>query len=66
MHIIQPKHTKLPSAEAETLLKKFNINLSQLPKISKTDPALPVDVDCEKGDIIKVERPDEIYYRVVI
>jgi len=38
--------------------------LSQLPKISKKDPALPEGV--ETGDVIKISRPNEIYYRVVI
>ena len=64
MHVIQPKHTKLSSDEAEKILRKFNITLTQLPKIAKSDPALPED--CEKGDIIKIDRPDEVYYRVVI
>ena len=66
MHIIQSKHTKLTPAEAEKILKKFNITLAQLPKISKNDPALSDDEDYEKGDIIKISRPDEEYYRVVI
>ena len=67
MHLLQPKHTKLNPDEADKVLAKFNIALSQLPKISKKDPALPED--CETGDIVKIERKGdfaEIYYRVVI
>ena len=67
MHVLQPKHTKLTSSEAEELIKKFNISLAQLPKISKKDPALPEG--CSKGDVVKIERTgdlSEIYYRVVI
>lgn len=67
MHTIQPKHIKVKPEEVEKLLKKFNIALSQLPKISKKDSALPEN--CETGDVIKVERKGdtgEIYYRVVI
>ncbi|MDP2946498.1 MAG: DNA-directed RNA polymerase subunit RpoH/Rpb5 C-terminal domain-containing protein [Nanoarchaeota archaeon] len=64
MHTIQPKHTKITSDEVEKILKKYNLSLTQLPKISKNDPALPEN--CEKGDIIKINRPDEVYYRVVI
>jgi len=67
MHILQPKHTKLSSNEAEKLLVKFNIALAQLPKISKKDPSIPEG--CNTGDIVKIERTGniaEVYYRVVI
>jgi DNA-directed RNA polymerase subunit H len=67
MHALQPKHTKLSSDEKEKVVKDFNIALAQLPKISKKDPA--VSEDCQKGDIVKVERKGdvaEVYYRVVI
>ena len=67
MHILQPKHTKLSSDEADKVLTEFNIALAQLPKISKKDPALPEG--CETGDVVKIERKgeaDEIYYRIVI
>ncbi|MFA4960628.1 MAG: DNA-directed RNA polymerase subunit RpoH/Rpb5 C-terminal domain-containing protein [Candidatus Pacearchaeota archaeon] len=64
MHVTQPKHTKLNPDETKKLLDSLNITLAQLPKISQKDPALPED--CEKGDVIKIERLDEIYYRVVI
>jgi len=64
MHALQPKHTKLSSSEAEKLLNKFNVALAQLPKISKKDPALPEG--CETGDIVKISRSGEEYFRVVI
>ena len=64
MHVLQPKHTKLNSNAAEKVLNEFNIALIQLPKISKKDPALPAD--CKTGDVIKISRADETYYRVVI
>jgi DNA-directed RNA polymerase subunit H len=68
MHILQPKHTKLSQQEAKELLAKFNLSASQLPKIKKSDPALPTD--SKPGDIIKIERKNEgnktIYYRIVI
>jgi len=50
--------------EVEKLLKKYNIALSQLPKISAKDPSLPEE--CESGDVIKIERMEETYFRVVI
>ncbi len=64
MHILQPKHEKMNSNEVEKLVAEFNIALSQLPKISKKDAALPEG--CETGDVIKISRPNEVYYRVVI
>jgi len=67
MHTLQPKHTKVKPEEVEKLLKKFNIALSQLPKISKKDSTLPEN--CSTRDVIKIERrgeTGEIYYRVVI
>ncbi len=64
MHALQPKHTKLNSEESEKILKKYNLSLTQLPKISLKDAALPEG--CVKGDIIKIERGEEVYFRVVI
>jgi DNA-directed RNA polymerase subunit H len=67
MHVLQPKHTKLKSEEAEKLLSKLNISLAQLPKIKINDPALPEN--CQVSDVIKIEREMDgkkvIYYRVV-
>ena len=67
MHALQPAHKKLSSSDAEKILGELNIAHSQLPKISKKDPAIPEG--CETGDVVKIERTGdyaEIYYRVVI
>jgi len=68
MHILQPKHSKLKQEEVKKLLSEFNISLSQLPKITSEDPAIPEG--CIAGDVIKIERKnnDKLvnYYRVVI
>ena len=68
MHILQPKHTKLKPDEVKNLLDKYNISLSQLPKIKHNDSAAPEG--CSVGDVIKLERKEEdkinIYYRVVV
>lgn len=67
MHILQPKHTKLKPQEIKDLLEKYNISLSQLPKIKSTDAAIPQG--CVPGEVLKIERKSEdktyIYYRVV-
>ncbi len=68
MHILQPKHSKLKSDEAQKLLSDLNISLSQLPKIKLEDPALPSG--CKVGDVIKIEKKEEgktiVFYRVVV
>jgi len=68
MHILQPKHTKLKQEEVDKLLLKFNISLTQLPKIKITDPGLPEG--SELGDVIKIERVIDnkvsVYYRVIV
>jgi DNA-directed RNA polymerase subunit H len=68
MHILQPKHTKLKPDEVKKLLDKYNISLSQLPKIRVDDPALPEG--CTPGDVFKIERKEGdkliVYYRVVV
>lgn len=68
MHVLQPKHTKLKPEDIKKLVAKYNISLSQLPKIKLDDPALPEG--CFPGDVIKLERKEEdkiqTYYRVVV
>ena len=63
-HILQPKYKKLDAKEVESILNQYNIGLSQLPKISSKDAGLTEKMD--KGDVIKIEREDSVYYRVVI
>ncbi|HLC31850.1 MAG TPA: DNA-directed RNA polymerase subunit RpoH/Rpb5 C-terminal domain-containing protein [Candidatus Nanoarchaeia archaeon] len=68
MHILQPKHTKLKPDEVKVLVEKYNLSLSQLPKVLFTDPTLPEH--SVAGDVIKIERKEDdgtkIYYRVVV
>jgi len=68
MHTLQPKHTRLKVDEIKKLLEKYNISLSQLPKIRVEDPALPQT--CSVGDVVKIERKEgdkvKVYYRVVV
>lgn len=68
MHVLQPKHSKLKAEEVSKLLEKYNISLSQLPKIKFDDPALPES--CEIGNVVKIERRGRgkirDYFRVVV
>lgn len=64
MHVLQSQHKKMKAEEVEKLLDKFRIGLSQLPKISQKDPALPEG--CNVGDVIEIKREDGNYYRIVV
>lgn len=64
MHILQPKHTKLKQEEVQKLLAKLNLSLSQLPKISKEDPCVPEN--SKVGDVLKIDREEGEYFRVVV
>ena len=67
MHILQPKHTKLKPEEVKKVFEKYNVSISQLPKIKQNDPAAPEG--CVQGDVLKIERQEAdavyVYYRVV-
>lgn len=69
MHILQPKHSKLKKDEVDKLVSKYNISLSQLPKISKEDSAV-IELSVGIGDVIKIDRKtsdgSEEYFRVVV
>ena len=68
MHTLQPKHTKLKPDEVKKLLIKYNISLSQLPKLRIDDPAIPEGSNI--GDVFKIERKDGDkilnYFRVIV
>ena len=68
MHTLQPKHTKLKPEEVKQLIEKYNISVSQLPRMKATDSAIPQG--CIAGEVIKIERKIEdkiqTYYRVIM
>jgi DNA-directed RNA polymerase subunit H (RpoH/RPB5) len=68
MHVLQPKNSKLKPEEVKKLLEKYNITVSQLPKISSKDPG--IGEGFAQGDVLKIERKEEgksvVYYRVVV
>ncbi len=67
MHILRPKHTRLKTEEVKNLLDRYNVSLTQLPKIKITDAGVPEG--CQRGDIVKIERvvdgKTRAYFRVV-
>jgi DNA-directed RNA polymerase subunit H len=69
-HVLVPKHSKCSETEKKALLKKYNITIADLPKISINDAAI-VDMNLEPGDVVKIVREsptagETIFYRVVI
>ena len=69
-HETVPRHTILNDKEKEEVLKKFEIALRQLPRISVNDAVMKL-LNAKIGDVVKIERKSEtagetIYYRVVV
>ncbi len=68
-HELVPKHSKVSDKERKELFEKYSIELQNLPKVSKTDPAIQ-HLDVNEGDIVKIQRKsptagDTVFYRRV-
>jgi DNA-directed RNA polymerase subunit H len=68
-HELVPDHTVLDEQELEDVLEEYNIRKTDLPKIKRTDPALPGDA--EVGDVIEIIRDsrttdEAVVYRLVV
>jgi DNA-directed RNA polymerase subunit H len=69
-HILVPEHEKCSETEKKALLKRYNITIKDLPKISINDAAI-VDMNLAPGDVVKIIRDSptagkNAFYRVVI
>ena len=69
-HFLIPKHSKLRDKEKKELLKKYNINENNLPRILSKDSAI-AHLSLEAGDVVKIIRKsptagETVFYRVVI
>ncbi|KFK36985.1 hypothetical protein AALP_AA4G197500 [Arabis alpina] len=58
-HVLRPKHRVLNDKEKESLLKKFDIEEKQLPRLSKKDPTARY-YGLEKGQVVKVTYEGEL------
>jgi DNA-directed RNA polymerase subunit H (RpoH/RPB5) len=58
-----PIHKQVCSHTQEKIFKKFGKD--NLPKILNTDPVVRL-YDFELNSVIEIQRPDEIYYRIVV
>ena len=69
-HELVPEHTLLDDPEAvEEMLEEYNVSKTGLPKIKRTDPAVPDEA--EAGDVVKIVRDSRttdraVVYRLVI
>ncbi|WVZ08371.1 hypothetical protein V8G54_021717 [Vigna mungo] len=58
-HVLKPKHQVLTDRQKKNLLKKFNIEEKQLPRMLKTD-AIARYYGLERGQVVKVTYSGEI------
>jgi DNA-directed RNA polymerase subunit H len=69
-HELVPKHSKLSEKEMKDVFEKYSIELQNLPRIFKSDPAIQ-GLDVKEGDIVKVSRKsptagETVFYRRVV
>ncbi|AUX08232.1 DNA-directed RNA polymerase subunit H [Halalkaliarchaeum desulfuricum] len=64
-HELVPEHVLLDDpSEVEEVLEEYNVRKTNLPKIKRTDPALPDGA--ERGDVVKVIRDSRTTDRAVV
>ncbi|ELZ23398.1 DNA-directed RNA polymerase subunit H [Haloterrigena salina JCM 13891] len=68
-HELVPEHTILDEDALDEVLEEYDIDRTDLPKIKRSDPALPDEA--EIGDVIKIVRNSRtadqaVVYRLVV
>jgi DNA-directed RNA polymerase subunit H len=68
-HELVPEHVVLDEDELQDVLDEYDIDRTDLPKIKRTDPALPDEA--EMGDVVKIIRESRttdtaVVYRLVV
>jgi DNA-directed RNA polymerase subunit H len=68
-HDLVPEHTVVSEDDLAAVLDEYDIDRTDLPKIKRTDPALPDGA--EVGDVVEVVRDSRttdraVVYRLVI
>jgi DNA-directed RNA polymerase subunit H len=69
-HNLIPQHILLSENETQQVLKQYNIEKEQLPKIKNKDPVI-VEIGANVGDVVKIIRKSQTageaeFYRLVI
>jgi len=63
-HELVPDHTVLDGDAIETVMEEYNIKKTDLPRIKRTDPALPDEAAV--GDVIRIDRDSRTTDRAVV
>ena len=68
-HELVPDHVLLDDDEVDEVLAEYDVKRTNLPKIKRTDPALPDEA--EVGDVVKIVRDsrttdEAVVYRLVV
>ena len=68
-HVLVPKHEIISDKERIELMEKYNVSISELPKIRANDPGIR-HLKVKHGDIIKISRNsisagESVFFRAV-
>ena len=68
-HELVPDHALLEPEEVDEVLAEYDVKRTNLPKIKRTDPAIPDEA--EVGDVVKIVRnsrttEEAVVYRLVV
>jgi DNA-directed RNA polymerase subunit H len=68
-HELVPDHVLLDDDEIDEVLAEYDVKRTNLPKIKRTDPALPDEA--EVGNVVKIVRnsrttEEAVVYRLVV
>jgi len=68
-HELVPDHSVLDEDELEDVMEEYGVRKTDLPKITRSDPALPEEADI--GDVVEITRDSRttdkaVVYRLVV
>jgi len=63
-HELVPDHTVLDGDDIEAVMEEYNITKTDLPRIERSDPALPNEAAV--GDVVRIERNSRTTDRAVV